>query len=126
MEILKNSYYYSKKVFIHIYEWLEQIWRNRATINSKLSLKNISKEDYNYAQKVWNTFNIKILGWYHDFYVQSDTSQLADTFEQFRTLCLNEYKLDPAYFSITPGLPFEACLKMTKNELELLTDIDEV
>ena len=51
---------------------------------------------------------------------------MADTFEQFRTLCLREYKLDPAYFCTTPGLAFEGCLKMTKVELELLTDIDMV
>ena len=93
---------------------------------SNLNLKYISKEDDKHAQKVKNTFNIKNLGEYHDFYVQSDTAQLADTFEQFRTLCLKEYKLDPAYFCTTPGLAFEPFLKMTKVELELLTDIDMV
>ena len=93
---------------------------------SNLKLKNISKEDYKHAQKVKNAFNIKNLGEYHDLYVQSDTSQLADTFEQFRTLCLFEYKLDPAYFCTTPGLAFEACLKMTKVELGLLPDIGMV
>ena len=41
-------------------------------------------------------------------------------------MCLNEYKLDPAYFCTTPGLAFEACLKMTKVELELLTNIEMV
>ena len=46
--------------------------------------------------------------------------------EQFRTLCLNEYKLDPVYFCTTPGLAFEACLKMARVELELLTDIDMI
>ena len=84
---------------------------------SNLNLKHISKEDDKHAQKVKNTFNIKSLGEYHDLYVQSDTAQLADTFEQFRTLCLKEYKLDPAYFCATPGLAVE---------LELLTDIDMV
>ena len=93
---------------------------------SNLTLKHISKEDDKHAQKVKNTSNIKSLGEYHDLYVQSDTAQLADTFEQFRTLCLKEYKLDPAYFSTTPGLAFKACLKMTKVEFQLLTDIDMV
>ena len=93
---------------------------------SNLHLENISKEDHKYAQKVRNTFNIKNLGEYNDLYVQLDTCQLAVTFEQFRSLCLKEYKLDPAYFCATPGLAFEACLNMTKVELELLTDIDMV
>ena len=61
---------------------------------------------------------------YHNLYVQSDTTQLADIFEQFRTLCLHEYKLDPAYYCTTPGLAFDACLKYTNEKLELLTDKD--
>ena len=94
--------------------------------SSNLNLRHISKKDHKHTQKVKNTFNIKNLGEYHDLYVQSNTAQLADTLEQFRTLCLNEYRLDPAYFCTTPGLAFEACLKMTEVELELLTDIGMV
>ena len=93
---------------------------------SNFNLNSISKEDHKHAQVVWNTFNIKNMGEYHDLYVQSDTTQLADIFEQFRTLCLNEYKLDPAYFCTTPELAFEVCLKNIKVKLELLTDIDMV
>ena len=63
---------------------------------------------------------------YHDLYVQSDAAQLADVFEQFRTLCLKEYELHAAYFCTTPGLAIEACLKKTNVKLELLTDIDMV
>ena len=106
------------------YEETELPWHDE--FYSNLNLKNISKEDLKHAQKVWNTFNIKNLGEYHDLYVQSDTTQLADTFEQFRNVCLKEYKLDPAYFCTTPGLTMEACLKMTQVKLELLTDIDIV
>ena len=96
------------------------------TFYSKLNLKNICKEDHKHAKNVWNVFNIKNLGEYHDLYVQSDTTQSADTFEQFRTVCLKEYGLDPAYFCTTPGLAMEACLKKTKVKLELLTDIDKI
>ena len=69
---------------------------------SNLNLKNICKKEYEHAQKVQKVFNIKNLGEYHDLYVQSDTTQLADTFEQFRNVCLKEYKLDGAYFCTTP------------------------
>ena len=34
------------------------------------------------------------------------------------------YVLGPAYFLSTPGLAWEACLKKTEVELELLTDFD--
>ena len=93
---------------------------------SNLNLKDTSKDNYRHAQRVWSIFNIKNLGEYHDLYVQSDTTQLADVFEQFRTVCLRVYKLDPAHFYTTPGLAMEACLKMTNVKIELLTDIDMV
>ena len=53
-----------------------------------------------------------------------DTTLLADIFENFRTVCLKKYELDPAYFYTTPGLTFEACLKKTNKKIETLTDID--
>ena len=45
-------------------------------------------------KKVWYEFKCKNIGDYHELYVQLDTLLLADCFENFRTLCLKEYKLD--------------------------------
>ena len=49
---------------------------------------------------------------------------LADVFESFRNMCLKECELDPAHFLSTQGLAWQAYLKKTKIESELLTDID--
>ena len=87
-----------------------------------LNQTDVTKQDYKHAQKVWNTFNIKNLGEYHDLYVQSDTLLLADIFENFRETCQRIYKLDPTHFLSAPDLAWQACLKMTKVKLELLTD----
>ena len=57
-------------------------------------------------------------------YVQCDTFFPADVFENFRNKCIEIYELDPAHFLSAPGLTWQACLKKTKVELELLTDID--
>ena len=57
-------------------------------------------------------------------YVQCDTFLLADVFENFKNKCIEIYELDPAHFLSAPGLAWQACLKKTKVELELLTDID--
>ena len=70
---------------------------------SRLNLEHISDEDYAHAHEVWNIFNIRNLGEYHDFYVKLDTALLADVFESFSNKCLDIYKLDPVYFLTAPG-----------------------
>ena len=93
---------------------------------SNLNLEDISDEDNGHAQKVWDLFEIKNRGKYHDLYVQSDTFLLPDVFENFRNMCLDIYGLDPVYFVLTPGLAWQACLKKTEVKLELLTDYDMI
>ena len=56
--------------------------------------------------------------------MQSDTLLLADVFENFRDMCLKEYELDLAHFLSLPGLAWQACLKKTNIELQLLTYYD--
>ena len=65
---------------------------------SELTLEDISDKDYSDAQKVWDVFEIKNLGDYHDLYVQTDTFLLADVFENFRNKCLEICGLDPSHF----------------------------
>jgi len=41
---------------------------------------------------------------FHDAYLTTDVLLLADVFEHFRSVCLQNYGLDPAHFYTTPGL----------------------
>ena len=91
---------------------------------SELNLGNITDKDYEYVKKVWKAFEIKNLGEYHDLYVQCDTFLLSDVFENSRNKFIEIYELDPAHFLSATGLAWQACLKKTKVELELLTDVD--
>ena len=87
---------------------------------SELNKEHITDEDYAHAQKVWNTFNIKNLGEYHDLYVQSDTALLADVFENFRDKCIEIYDLDPAHFLTAPALAWQACFKKNRNRIRVI------
>ena len=89
---------------------------------SKLSGKGISEKDYKHVCNVWNTFKMKTFKDYHKLYNETDVLLLADVFENFRNLCLKIYGLDPVYYFTAPGLAWDACLKMTNINLELLSD----
>ena len=69
-------------------------------------------------------FKIKNQGKNHDLSGQSDTLLLADVSENFRNMCLKIYELDSAKFLSAPGVAWQATLKKTKVELNLLTDMD--
>ena len=67
-------------------------------------MEEISRTDYRPARKVFDKFNFKSLGKYHDLCGQNDTLLLADVFENFRDMCIKVYGLAPNYFSSAPGL----------------------
>ena len=87
-------------------------------------MENIEDIDYSHGNNVFNKYKFNNLGEYQYLYMQSNTLLLADVFENFRDMCLEEYELDPAHFLSLPGLAWQACLKKTNVELELLTDYD--
>ena len=47
---------------------------------------------------------------------------LCCVFTRFRETCLDYYELDPANYLSAPGLAWDAMLKMTKVELDLISD----
>ncbi|CAH3142679.1 unnamed protein product [Porites lobata] len=63
-------------------------------------------------------------GDYHDLYLKSDILLLSDVFENFISTCLQYYKLDPCHYYTSPGLSWDAMLKMAGIKLELMTEID--
>ena len=87
-------------------------------------MEDIDDIDYRHGNNVFKSFKLENLGDYHDLYVKSETFLLADVFEDFRDMCIKEYELGPTHFVLLPGLAWQACLKKTNIELELLTDYD--
>ena len=87
-------------------------------------MRDISKYDYEHAQKGWKEFKLKNLGEYRYLYLKTDVLLLSNVFETFRNTCLECYKLTLAHFYMSPGLAWQAYLKKTSIRLELLTDPD--
>ena len=120
-----------KRKGVYPYEWLDSIDKLNETrlppkkaFFSKLNGEGISDKDYEHAQKVWKTFDMKTMRDYHNLYNKTDVLLLADVFENFRKVCKKNYDLDPCWYYTAPGLSWDACLKLTKIKLELLTDPD--
>ena len=78
---------------------------------SNLNMEDITDADYVHAEGVCKDFEMKNLAEYHDLYVQSDTSLLADVFENFRNMCLEIYELDPAKFLINSWISMASSFK---------------
>jgi len=114
------------------YEWFDDINKlNEKCLPpiekfySKLNDENISNDDYLRAQKVFSSLKDCSFKGYHDHYMTTDVLLLADIFEEFRTMCLESYELDPAYFLTLPSFAWCAMLKLTGVELKLITDMEQ-
>ena len=64
------------------------------------------------------------MGDYHDHYLKKDVLLLADLFEKFIDACLKSFGIDPCHYFSSPGLSWDAMLKMTGARLEKNVHID--
>ena len=123
-EILKQKGFYPYEYMNSEEKFNDTNLPPREAFYSKLSGKGISNKDYKHALNVWNTFKMKTFKEYHELYNITDVLLLADVFENFRDICLKIYGLDPVHYFTAPGLAWDACLKITGIDLELLSDPD--
>ena len=121
-EILKQKGFYPYEYMDSEEKFNDTKLPPREAFYSKLSGRGITEKDYKHACNVWNTFKMKTFKEYHELYNITDVLLLADVFENFRELCLKIYGLDPVYYFTAPGLAWDACLKITGIELELLSE----
>ncbi|CAB3991092.1 Gastrula zinc finger [Paramuricea clavata] len=113
------------------YEFLDDISKlnteglpSKDKFYSSLYESEVKEEDYQRAQKVWDHFKMKTMRDYHDLYLETDVLLLADVFENFRRTCLESYELDPAHYVSAPSLSWDAFLKKSGEEIELVSDMD--
>ncbi|XP_065680704.1 uncharacterized protein LOC136094698 [Hydra vulgaris] len=118
---------------VYPYEWVDSIDKLNETqlppkesFYSRLNGAGISDEDYLHAQTVWKEFDCETFKDYHNLYNVADVLLLAHVFENFRNVCIKNYKLDPAWYYTSPGLAWDAALLITKVKLELLSDYDMI
>jgi hypothetical protein len=120
-----------RKKGIYPYEYMDSIEKYGETelphiemFKDKLNGKDCKEEDYEYAKAVFVKTGCKNLGDYTEKYMINDVLLLADVFETFRETCLKEYTLDPCWYYTSPGLAWDAMLKITGIRLQTIKDYD--
>ena len=93
--------------------------------DGKISDGHISVKDYLTFEKTWDKFEMKNMADYLDHYLKKDVLLLVDVFEKFIDTCLKYYGLDYRHYFSSPGLSWDAMLKMTDRELEKTSDINK-
>ena len=126
LELLKQKVYEYMNSFERVYEeklparkyFYSSTKDGKIGDDSKISDGHISVKDYLMCEKIWDQFEMTNMGDYHDHYLKKDVLLSADVFEKFIATCLKFYGLDPCHYFSSPGLSWDAMLKMTGVKLE--------
>ena len=96
----------------------------RSAFTNDLTGEGCSADNYSHALKAWNLFNCNSFGDYMLAYLKLDIVLLADVFEEFRKMSMEQDGLEPVHFVSLPGLSFMSAFKMTHETIHLLQDAD--
>ena len=119
--LVKQKEFYSCEYMSDFEKFKEEL-RSIEKFYSSLTNKKLSDKDYGHVLKVSNTFEMKKMKDHHELYLKCDVLLLA-VFEKFRNSSLKNYGLCPSRFLSARALSWNAMLKMTKVELELISDV---
>ena len=121
----------AKQKGVYPYEYMDSFKKfsknklpDRCKFFSSLKDDCISEKDYSKANNIWNVFKMNAMDDYLDLYLITDVLLLSDVFEKFINTCLDYYGLDPCHYFSSPGLSWDAMLKMTGIELEIISNIN--
>ena len=92
--------------------------------NVKKFSGHISNENYLTYKKIWNEFSTTNVGDYHDYYQKKQILLLADVFQKFIDTSLTFYGLNPCLYFSSPGLSWDAMLRVTGVKLAEVSEID--
>ena len=123
-QLLTKKGIYPYDYFDNIKKYNGQKLPNKEEFFNKINNKNISDEDYEHAKNVFEKFNCENLLDYSILYLKTDICHLSDVFQKFSKFAYETYELDPRHSYTLPGFSWQSMLKMTKIELELISDPD--
>ena len=88
LELVKKKGIYPYEYFNSSKKFKETKLPDRSKFFSSLKDCGISEKEYQTAFDVWNVFEMKGLGQYHDLYSKTDVFLLCNVFEKFIKTCL--------------------------------------
>lgn len=117
---------------VYCYEYMTDMSKLKLPVPSKskffsqLTQKGISDEDYAHVQNLCKTFKCSNLRHLTELYVKSDVFLLAEVVTDLRNRVFKEFNLDMCHYLSLPHMAKDVMLKMTKVEMELITDMDMI
>jgi len=91
---------------------------------SKLKTEFVTEEEYEYAKQMWNRYHCQTMEDYTELHMKLETMLFVDVFQQFHGFAFQQYGLDPAHCWTLSEYTWQAALKFTGMQLELITDPD--
>ena len=124
--LMKKSYYpYEYCTSLKLMERTTKI-PTMEEFYSTLREEHIDKEEYKIAKNVWKIFKCSNLIDYTKIYCKLDTILLAEIFQKFRSDMFEFSNLDPAHYISLPSFAFDSMMKLTKCELQIMSDLNMV
>ena len=126
LDLLMQKSFYPYEYIDSIEKFSQTTLPEKEFFYSSLTNSHISEENYEHAKKVWNSClgEEKSLLNYTLFYNKLDVILLATVFEKFRNTCMLNFELDPTSYISLASFSFDAMLRMTGANIELLTNVD--